>query len=615
MSDNIFGFQFYPTSAELVDKMMDMVDWSKVTSLLEPSAGKGDILDGIARLKTKEKIIWIKSLRHCKRDKETGSWGTYVTDYTCVGDDKLDDFVKYINQKWDKHFTDYDNAAYWVEESASDENTKWVIAENVKTVNKAPKIECTMDCIELDPNLCAILRGKHYKTTNADFLKYDCLQRYDCILMNPPFAQGEHHLLKALKLLEHGGQCVCILNAETIKNPCNNWRQELIRQLDRYNASIEFIEGAFTEAENTTDVEIAFIYVNIPKEMDEDLLKNLIKGEEYDREYEEFNDTQLATDDIVGNLVKQYDLEAKLGIKIIDDFYSMQKYIPTHKDYDTALLSLSVLGWNPNETKVKNPVNQYLMMIRDKYWSLLFMSKEMGNLLTMDSRTKYQNKLNEFRDYDFTVSNIRQLQLDMVQNLSGNIEEAILKEFDTLSYKYSMDNSQNVHYFNGWKQNTGFCIKSKVIVPMYGIYNTRWQSYDIYKCRDYLSELEKIFVYLDGGKTEGDDCFTILSRYTGCGKKYNGERLSLKYFDIELKKKGTVHIWFKNEQLLKKFNIFGCQKHGWLPDCYGKKAYKNMTKEEQEVVDSFEGKVEYEKVFADPSKYIGNGQLLQLMGG
>lgn len=40
MSDNIFGFQFYPTSAELVDKMMDMIDWSKVTSLLEPSAGK-----------------------------------------------------------------------------------------------------------------------------------------------------------------------------------------------------------------------------------------------------------------------------------------------------------------------------------------------------------------------------------------------------------------------------------------------------------------------------------------------------------------------------------------------------------------------------------------------
>ena len=40
----MFGIQFYPTPEWLVDKMLDKVDFSDVTSILEPSAGKGDII-------------------------------------------------------------------------------------------------------------------------------------------------------------------------------------------------------------------------------------------------------------------------------------------------------------------------------------------------------------------------------------------------------------------------------------------------------------------------------------------------------------------------------------------------------------------------------------------
>ena len=146
---------------------------------------------------------------------------------------------------------------------------------------------------------------------------------------------------------------------------------------------------------------------------------------------------------------------------------------------------------------------------------------------------------------------------------------------------------------------------------MYGLYSN-YGSWSWYNCKEYLIELEKIFTYLDGGRTEGDGINDILCYETT--HNYNGGRIKFKYFDVELKKKGTIHIWFTNEDLLKKFNIFGCQKHGWLPDCYGKKAYKNMTKEEQGVIDSFEGEKEYNKVIANPSEYLGGNQMLQLMG-
>lgn len=45
----MFGVQFYPTPAGLVEKMMGLVDWDRVQFALEPSAGKGDIAEGIKR--------------------------------------------------------------------------------------------------------------------------------------------------------------------------------------------------------------------------------------------------------------------------------------------------------------------------------------------------------------------------------------------------------------------------------------------------------------------------------------------------------------------------------------------------------------------------------------
>ena len=279
------------------------------------------------------------------------------------------------------------------------------------------------------------------------------------------------------------------------------------------------------------------------------------------------------------------------------------------------MISLSVLGCSDDmdmkSTKF-NPVNTYIRLLRDKYWSLLFQSKEMSRLLTQTARDRYLYKIREFRDYDFTFSNIKQLQIELVSHLSTNIDDAILKQFDNFTYKNSMDNASNVHYFTGWKTNDAFMINSKVIVPMRGVYDNRYsRSWSLYKASDFLKELEKIFVYLDGGKTEGADISSILHGYN-YSNKYNGEKIQSKYFDVELKKKGTVHIWFTNAELLKKFNIFGCQKHGWLPNSYGRKRYKDMSKEEQEVIKSFEGEKSYEKTVENPQYYLSGNQILQI---
>ena len=61
----------------------------------------------------------------------------------------------------------------------------------------------------------------------------------------------------------------------------------------------------------------------------------------------------------------------------------------------------------------------------------------------------------------------------------------------------------------------------------------------------------------------------------------------------------------KDEELLKKLNIFGGKGKNMLPPSYGKKHYNEMSPEEQAVVNDFDGsEVFYEKVISNPAAYL-----------
>lgn len=512
--------QFYPTPEYLIKKMAIKIDFKRAKSILEPSAGKGDILQGIKP--------------YCK------------------------------------------------------------IYSDCATI---------IDCVEIDPNLRAILKAKGYNVVGNDFLTFQTYTQYDLIIMNPPFKDGDKHLLKALEICKNGGQVCCILNAETLKNPCTVYRQDLVRKLEEYNAKIEYITDGFAAAERKTKVETAIVYVDIPvQQYTFDVFDKLIASDDYESVHSEFNNTQLATNDIISNVLRQYNDESRLGLELLNQFDRLSEIIPKGTGRNIPLLSLGV---NTSETNAIDKVskqNLYLRELRYKYWTILFQTNELSSLFTDDVRAKLRQDMHRFRQYDFTLSNIKALQIELSANLSDNIEQAILKQFEELTYKHSMGCSKNIHYFNGWKTNSAYMINKKVIIPCYGLYDSRfggyWHDYEIYNA---LDELEKVFTYLDGGKTEGETITEVRNR---CYRHYDGEPLDFKYFRVEPKKKGTLHVWFKDLELLKKFNIFGAKKKGWLPDCYGKKAYKDMTKEEKAVIDDFQGEKDYNEVVRNNNYYM-----------
>ncbi|AKO91937.1 DNA methyltransferase [Priestia filamentosa] len=529
---------FYPTPDNLQRKMLNKIDFRKVQSVLEPSAGKGDLVKAIYK----------------------------QLDYT----------------------------------------------RNYRRTNKYD-----VDTIELDENLVHILKGRNYRVVHDNFLSYGTFKKYDAIIANFPFSEGDKHALHAIELAEkqiQSCQLVFLLNADTLKNPFSNTRKHLIRKLEEYNAEVEYIENAFLNSERSTTVETALIYINIEKKESNSILVDELKKEEAHRtNNNQYTSDKLINSDFIKGIVERYNYEVKAGLKLINEYNSLKPLmLKSFEENDTPVLKLELEREDNEESSLENA---YIKQIRSKYWQALFSNEQFMGLFTSNLKQKYMQYVNELKDYDFSLYNIYTLRIQLSKEMTQGVEETILNLFEEFSHKHYYDeSSKNVHLFNGWKTNKSYKINKKVIIPLNG-FNTWWgmkynpTNYDVL---DKLKDIEKVFNYLDDGKTEEIDITDTLKM-----AEYYQEtkKIELKYFYVTFYKKGTCHIEFKNMELLHKFNLFGSQKRGWIPNSFGKTTYSNMTKEEKAVVDSFCGKEEYNKILNNSEYYLYEPEKTLLLDG
>lgn len=517
--------EFYPTPRTLLEKICEGVDWKHIQTVLEPSAGKGDIVD-------------------------------FVTEAA----DRYPHYNRYLD----------------------------------------------IDCIEKDSTLQNTLRGKELRVVHDDFLTYKTYKKYDLIIMNPPFSQGSAHLLKALDMQKDGGSILCILNAETIKNPYTNERKELVQKLEKLNAQIEYMENEFVSAERKTGVEIAVVKVTITEKERESFFYDSLVSNEYSDV--DTTVTDLVEGDFFKAIVRRYRIEVEAGIKLINEYKALCPYIlqDVKAEYNKPILELKTC--NSSETSV----NEYVKRVRAKYWRALFNNKKFSSKMTGKQVSDYMSEINKLENYEFSMYNILQIYNELSKKVVKGIEDTIIELFDELSHQYAYyDSSTNIHYYNGWKTNKAWIINDKVILPWYYAtkhnYYTRKDDLDVANWENIgkIRDLEKTLNYLDGGRTIDFDCGYALQQAQEQGISRN---IHLKYFDVTFYKKGTIHITFTNKELLKKLNIFGSQQKGWLPHEYGRKSYTEMDQEAKSVVDEFEGKEEYEKTLANAEYYIYNPQ-------
>lgn len=531
---------FYPTPSKLAGKMLSYVDWKNVFSILEPSAGKGDLADAVSR--------FVASRRNSRR------------------------------------ISLHENDTY-------------------------------IDCIERDSDLAALLRGKGLHVVHDDFLTFHSFKQYDLCIMNPPFDRGDEHLLHALSLMDRGGQIVCLLNAETIRNPYTNRRKVLVQKLREHNARIEFIENAFRHAQRPTDVEIALVYVNIPKkEIPSDILSSLRRAHEKSTPSSE-QATDLASADWLQNMIDGYNFEAALGEKLINEFAALRPYMDPGNQHGEPLLSLKVGDRNTGNNATL--LNAYLCGLRAKYWGNLLQRPELTSKMTSAMQQDYNSKVNSLSEYDFSRYNIETVMREIAHQLSHGVEDSILELFETFSAKHSWypESANNIHYYNGWATNKAHKVGMKVIIPSNGCCAS-WgrEKLDSYRVNSLISDLEHAMNYLDRGETAFHTPVDLAVRIANAT---DTNKVDFTYFTCTFYKKGTCHIKFKPEaaRIIDRLNIFAGQKKNWLPPTYGKKHYADMTAEEQAVIDDFQGAESYEKTIADPSMLISSGSALMALPG
>ncbi len=215
-------------------------------------------------------------------------------------------------------------------------------------------------------------------------------------------------------------------------------------------------------------------------------------------------------------------------------------------------------------------------------------------------------RIREFADYEFSYYNIYQLYCDLNKDIIENIRKTILALFDDFTHKHSYaECSKNVHY-NGWRTNNAFKVRRKVIVPMYALNDRFNWDYGFripYEAGRRLRDIEKVFDYLGGRIT--DDHSDLEAVIQTAAQTHQSRGIRFKHFTADFFKKGTCHLVFHDDRLIKKLNIFAGQQKKWLPPGYGTTAYGDFEAEAQEVIKSFDGSAaEYTHTVANGKYFL-----------
>lgn len=492
VQENLFDAEFYPTSKEIIYEMLKPYKHLAGRTILEPSAGKGDIID-------------------------------------------------YIIEREDHY--------------------------NLPA----------MYCIEKDKNLQAILRDKDYKLISEDFLQYNGDYYFDLILMNPPFSNGDEHLLHAWEILKEG-DIVCLLNKETYYNTYSEKRKLLKRIIDE-NGEVEDLGKCFMwDVERKAHCEV--IIVRLTKESKEGIFDfdfDKINDEEnFELNEDSFND-KIQLRDVIGNMELQY---KKLKLAFIDKLKAEDGMRFYSIGLTTQYSSIEELKFN-NEP-IKKRYNDFLDAMKLEIWQKVINEMGMERYMTSSVRENFQKFIIQQGAMDFTRENVFSMINMLFANTDNILNQAILDVFDLFT-KYHKENRCHVE---GWKTNDMWKVNKRIILPY-------WITYGEYSTADYLkihgskfslnytkrsenSDIDKVMCHLTGTKYE--DCFTLMNsldqRFEFLGQVVTGEKYDntgeSEFFTWKFYKKGTLHIEFKDPKLWEKFNLAACKGKNWLPPEYKK---------------------------------------------
>ena len=405
---------------------------------------------------------------------------------------------------------------------------------------------------EIEPELQYIIQKKGYKLIDTDFLNYKGDYFVDTIIMNPPFSVGVKHLLHAWNISK-GGKIICILNSETIKNTYSEERK-LLKNIIESHGKYEIVKDAFKDSERKTNVEIAIVWLEKPKE------KSFLDFEfsETDNTKVDFeqavNEGGLALNDATGNIIRQYEktIEAYvdyLRAKAKMEFYS-QGILGGYSGVD-GIISSTI------QSDLTEAYNGFTTEFKKGVWKGLIKKMNIEKYFTNQVKSKFEEQMEKQGEISISKDNIIDFVFIIMQNRDNIMKQAIVEVFDYFT-KYYKENREHVE---GWVNNDSWVVKGKTILPNF--VRLSWGgTYEMSHWKGSYTDIDKIMCYLSGKdfdkiKTIED---TVKVIEIGDSSIHESE-----FFRMRVYKKGTCHLTFKDQKLLDRFNIEAVRDKWGLP--------------------------------------------------
>lgn len=442
-------------------------------------------------------------------------------------------------------------------------------------------------CIEKNPELKYILQQKGHRVIAEDFLTYKGDYLFDLIIMNPPFSNGDEHMLKAWDVLE-AGDIACLLNEETVTNLYTERRRHLRSLIDQHG-SVEHLGPIFRNAERPTSVNV--VLVRLKKQVARKRLEFEFHGvnkEQHEQLDESTFTNAVALRDVVGNMALQYEslkhafaeyLRARDGL----EFFAQGLLANTFRVNDSRAQSSTIVNIAAAacEEKGNNArYNAFCDIMKEQIWSVMLSKTNVEKYMTDNVRKNFVEFAKHQGYMDFTRENVAAMVSMVFDNRETIMEQAIVDVFNHITEHHK----DNRYLVEGWKTNDRWKVNRKIILPYIvapgfdGCFEVSYHG----KGRELFRDIEKVMCYITGTRYED---FTDLVKEAPYGTKERDKpyrRISLdqairrtrygstektesEFFRIRCFKKGTIHMEFKDERLWNEFNLRACSGKQWLP--------------------------------------------------
>lgn len=431
--------------------------------------------------------------------------------------------------------------------------------------------EPEIECLEKNPDLCAVLTGKGYSVVGCDWLAYDGVATCDVILQNPPFSQGAEHLLKSWDFL-YDGEIVCLLNEETIKNPHTAKRKLLASIIERHG-TVEYLGDCFSTGERKTGVNVVMVYL---KKTAVDDSAELWARATTEREAlgDIGQDPTLPTlQDKLGNMQHYYDSANEHMIKAFAHIRKAAAYMEANSVSSDAEDYRKIMG--AALRSLPNARVEYLKEHRKDVWRSVFAKMDFHKWLDKKQREDFIRDIERNGNIPFTKENIKGTLENVFMARRELFEKSVANVFDELVKYYK----GNANHTEGWKSNSPYKVNKKLVFPWGCKFDTQFKYFSTNYGRgdmDLYNDLDRVLCVMDGRdftNKDGDErqCrtigaalenkFRILGHNVGAG--FDGTTEST-YFNIKFFKKGTVHLEFKDAHLWQEFNKTAARGRMWV---------------------------------------------------